>query len=63
MEELPHGVGETVTQYKERRVERRHAPRAGPPAVTFPARLPIGNPVENSPGNRKGSPGTYTAAN
>jgi len=30
--------------------------------VTFPASLPTGNRLENLPGNRKGSPGTYNAA-
>ncbi len=29
--------------------------------VIFPAKFPIGNPVENSPGNWKSSQGTYTA--
>jgi len=36
-----------------------HGPGAGD-LVTFPESLPTGNQLENLPGNRKGSPGTYS---
>ena len=37
-----------------------HTARQATAVVSFPARLPVGNPVEDSPGNWKSSEGTYS---